>query len=126
MNKISNDKVKILNAISVFYGFKRKAEFARFLNIPQTTLSSWYSRNTFDIDVISEKCTDIDLNRLFRHGVAQKIKEDNPMDEPGNGYQNNNFWERLIAQRDAKNMELAEQIGVLKEQIRQLKLKRHK
>ncbi len=53
------DKVLILNKIKLHYGFKSDAEFARFLTIKPQTLSSWYSRNTFDVDLVYAKCGDI-------------------------------------------------------------------
>jgi len=56
---IKVDKVLILNKIKFHYGFNTDAEFARFLNIKPQTLSSWYSRNTFDVDLLYAKCIDI-------------------------------------------------------------------
>ncbi|WP_343642914.1 helix-turn-helix domain-containing protein [Chryseobacterium sp.] len=53
------DKSLILNKIKLHYGFDSDAEFARFLEIPATTLSSWYKRNTFDVNLIYAKCVDV-------------------------------------------------------------------
>lgn len=53
------NKVLILNKIKLHYGFKSDADFARFLEIKPQTLSSWYSRNTFDTGLLYAKCVDI-------------------------------------------------------------------
>lgn len=53
------DKRLILNKIKLHYEFDSDAEFARFLEIPRQTLASWYKRNTFDVDLLYSKCSDI-------------------------------------------------------------------
>lgn len=59
------DKSLILNKIKEEYSFKKDAEFARFLEIKPQTLASWYSRNTFDIELLYAKCELIDGNFLL-------------------------------------------------------------
>lgn len=59
------DRVLILNEIKSYYNFKTNVEFAGFLGIAPTTLSSWYSRNTFDYELLYAKCEDIDGNWLI-------------------------------------------------------------
>lgn len=59
------DKSLILNKIKEEYSFKKDAEFARFLEIKPQTLASWYSRNTFDIELLYSKCELIDGNFLL-------------------------------------------------------------
>ncbi len=59
------EKTLILDRIKKAYSLKSNAKLAAFLGIPPTTLSSWYSRNSFDLDLIYEKCVDIDLNWLL-------------------------------------------------------------
>lgn len=53
------DKTMILNKIKSHYGYSSDASFARFLEIKPQTLSSWHSRNTFDVDLLYAKCGDI-------------------------------------------------------------------
>lgn len=67
-------KKEILDRIKTFYNLKNNAKLAAFLGIPPTTLSSWYSRDTFDLDVIYEKCVDIDLAWLLT-GRGSMLKE---------------------------------------------------
>lgn len=59
------DKSKIIKKIKEHYDFKSDAEFARYLGIKPQTLSSWYARNTFDIDLLYAKCIGIDANWLL-------------------------------------------------------------
>lgn len=64
MNTINN-KSLILNAIKSHYKFKSDAEFARFLDIKPQTLASWYTRNTFDHELLYSKCVEIDGNFIL-------------------------------------------------------------
>lgn len=66
------DKTSVLDRIKEYYGLNKKVELAEFLGIAPTTLSSWYSRNMIDFDVIYAKCVDIDLNWLFDRQVDSK------------------------------------------------------
>jgi repressor LexA len=59
------DKSKILRDLKTHYGFKSDTDFAGFLEIKPQTLSSWYTRNTFDIDLLYAKCVNIDANYLL-------------------------------------------------------------
>ncbi|CAI9429730.1 hypothetical protein MSHRCOH1_05920 [Candidatus Ornithobacterium hominis] len=57
------DRTLILNSIKEAYDFSSNTELAEFLGVKPQTISSWYSRNTFDIDLIYAKC--INLNPHF-------------------------------------------------------------
>lgn len=59
------DKRLILNKLKAHYNFDSDTEFAGFLGISRQTLSSWYSRNTFNIDLLYAKCINIDGNFLL-------------------------------------------------------------
>lgn len=59
------DKSLILNKIKAYYNFNSDSEFADFLGIKRQTLSSWHSRNTFDIELLYAKCINIDGNFLL-------------------------------------------------------------
>lgn len=77
------DKSMIINQIKDYYKFKSDAEFARFLGIKPQTLSSWYSRNTFDIDLMYAKCVEIDGNWLLS-GKGPMLKSDMKIQELNN------------------------------------------
>jgi len=66
----SDDKILILNAIKEFYNFRFDKDFAKFLGIGQTALSSWYSRNAINWEIIFTKCVDINFDELIRNGKA--------------------------------------------------------
>ena len=57
------DKTSILTQIMKYKGFSTKTSFATFLGIKPNTLSNWFSRNTFDTDVILEKIPE--LNKVW-------------------------------------------------------------
>lgn len=66
------DKTLILNEIKTHYGFKSDAEFARFLGIKPNTLSNWYTRSTFDYEILVTKCEDVNTEWLFGKGDMLK------------------------------------------------------
>lgn len=75
---IVSDKTLIINAIKSHYGFTKDREFANFLGIKPTTLSSWYARNSFDYELVYAKCKDIDGNWLLT-GEGNMLKITNPV-----------------------------------------------
>jgi len=62
---ITIDKKLILNKIKDYYKFSTDTEFAGFIGIKPQTLSSWYTRNTFDIDLVYSKCVGINPEFLL-------------------------------------------------------------
>jgi len=59
------NKSQILKDLKAHYGFKSDTDFAEYLGISVQTLSSWNSRNTFNIDLLYAKCVNIDGNFLL-------------------------------------------------------------
>ncbi|URC13972.1 LexA family transcriptional regulator [Flavobacterium sp. B183] len=59
------NKSLILNDLKAHYGFDTDSDFADFLGIKRQTLSSWHTRNTFDIDLLYAKCVNVDGNFLL-------------------------------------------------------------
>jgi phage repressor protein C with HTH and peptisase S24 domain len=52
-------KRQIINELKKHYGVKKDTDFAHFLGIAPTTLSSWKSRDTMDYDLVCAKCVEI-------------------------------------------------------------------
>lgn len=73
------DKSLILKDLKNHYNFKKDSDFARFLGIKPQTLSSWYSRNTFDADLLYAKCEEVDANWLLS-GEGEMLKVDQTKD----------------------------------------------
>lgn len=59
------NKSLILNELKAYYGFSSDTDFADFLGISRQTLSSWYARNTFNIELLYAKCVNVDGNFLL-------------------------------------------------------------
>ena len=70
------DKSLILKKIKSALGYEKDVEFANFLGISPQTLASWYSRNTYDFEILYAKCINIDANFLFTGKGAMFLKKD--------------------------------------------------
>lgn len=66
------NKTQIINKIIEYYKFDSNAAFARFLGIKPQVLSNWKARNTFDIELLSSKCLDINPDWLLQGKGAIK------------------------------------------------------
>lgn len=74
------DKVHVLNKLYEYGGFNTKAEFADFLDLSPQNLSNWYNRKTFDINLLSNKFTNVNRNWLLT-GEGEMLRSDNPIKE---------------------------------------------
>lgn len=114
------DKRAVLDRIKHFYGLKGNAELARLLGVAPNTITNWYSRGTFDIDVIYTNCVDIDFNWLFSGSkiistkenftLSQDIKEDNTGAVAA--------YYRMYKEKDEENKELLKENARLEERLR--------
>lgn len=93
------DKKLILTTIKDLYGFSSDTDFAKFLGIKPQTLSSWYTRNTFDIDLLYAKCVLISAEFLL-NGDLNKLKRD-----VQNSSQKESVRESVRFSDDSKNIE---------------------
>ena len=59
------NKAGVLDRIKSYYGLKNNAKLASFLGVAPTTISSWYARDSFDLDIIYSKCVDISFDWLL-------------------------------------------------------------
>lgn len=88
------DKPSVLDRIKSFYGLKGNADLARFLGVAPNTITNWYGRKTFDIDIIYTKCVDVNINWLLtgegnmlrtESGKEENIPVAHPSDSPMEG-----------------------------------------
>lgn len=73
------NKVSILNKLMEYKGFTSKAEFARYLEIKPNVLSNWFSRNTFDEDILKSKFPEV--NKIFILTGEGEIISEGPQEE---------------------------------------------
>ena len=71
------DKTLILNEIINYLFDGSKSKFAKKLGVTPQTISSWLSRNTFDIELVYAKCENISAEWLLT-GEGSMLKTDNP------------------------------------------------
>ena len=69
-------KGEMLDAIKSHLNMNKNADFARFLGISSQAVSNWYSRNTFDAELLYTKCGFINPGWLLTgHGSMLKSGE---------------------------------------------------
>jgi len=78
------DKTQRLEAIMAYLEIGKKADFARYLEVRPNVLSNWFSRNTFDYEIIYTKCDFVNADWLLT-GEGEMIE----------GYRNPNKNEAL-------------------------------
>ena len=81
------DKSLIINKIKIHLGIKKDIDFAVYLGIKPNVLSNWRSRNTYDIEIISQKCEFINRDWLLTgNGKMLKTGDENEFNESSAQY----------------------------------------
>lgn len=124
---INVDNKLILNNIKNHLGFKKQSEFANFLGIAPTTLSSWYARNTFDMNLVYSKCSFLNTNWLLT-GEGEMLKEKTTTSE---NLENENLKDRCKSLEESVRLlkqenELLKKIIDLTDRIYFLENSKHK
>lgn len=116
------DKSIILNKIREYLKLKSDAEFASFLGIKPTTLSSWRSRNTYDLELLYSKCGQLNPEWLLT-GTEPMLKEEKTftLHEPEELYlsskSKDELYERLIAEKEERIKDLQRHLDEVREQL---------
>ncbi|WP_417237408.1 helix-turn-helix domain-containing protein [Bizionia paragorgiae] len=59
------DKAIMLDRIKDYYSFKTDVDFAKFLGITPQVLSNWKGRNSFDAELLYNKCPELNPSWLL-------------------------------------------------------------
>lgn len=100
-----NKATLIISKLKELYNIKNDVDFAVFLGIPTTTLSSWKSRDSIDYDLIYSKCVGINANWMLT-GVGDmliKTQRDPIVASPKT---ENNREDKYISQLENENRRL--------------------
>lgn len=110
----------ILNRIKQAKNIQKDAELARFLGITSGLLANWKTRNTYNLDILLTKCSDISLDWLLL-GKGEMLRSEQEQQTP---QKDNNlpddYIPQLIASQHKYIHALEAEIKQLKEQIEQL------
>ena len=120
------NKKERLEAIIKHYSDGKPSVFAKLIGVAPSTISSWLSRDTLDYDLLFAKCENISSEWLltcrgeminiqtatFNNKTTLPQKESTGIEDK---------LLAIIADKDATIREMAEEIGVLKQTIVQLK-----
>lgn len=113
----------MLEGLIEHYTRGNKAQFAKRLNVSAQTISAWIARSTFDAELIYTKCSDVNPRWLLT-GEGEMLAEEGAAgtaEAPTQGANNTNS-----AQMMQIIIEQAQEIGKLKEQVRQLTIEQEK
>ena len=69
------DKTLILNKIRLHLNLKTDTEFAKYLGINRNVLSNWKARNTYDVNVLTQKCDFLNKDWLLT-GNGEMLKSE--------------------------------------------------
>lgn len=78
-------KSDMLESLINYYTDGNKARFALLIGVKPQTVSGWVSRNTFDAEVLYEKCANISAEWLLSRGEGEMIKTNNTAVANGDG-----------------------------------------
>ena len=67
-------KGEMLDAIKKHLNIQKNTDFARFLGVSSQAISNWYTRNTFDAELLYTKCEFINADWLLT-GKGTMLKE---------------------------------------------------
>ena len=120
------NKKERLEAIIKHYSDGKPSVFAKLIGVAPSTISSWLSRDTLDYDLLFAKCENISSEWLLT-GRGEMIniqtaifnKKTTLPQKESTGIEDKLL--AIIADKDATIREMAEEIGVLKQTIVQLK-----
>lgn len=76
------EKKEQLECLVNYYADGNKAQFASMLGIKPQTLSMWFTRNSFDVELVYTKCEDISSDWLLT-GEGEMLKSERPQIEEG-------------------------------------------
>lgn len=106
----------MLNQLKDYLGFVKDYEFANYLGIKPNSLSSWYSRNSFDAELIYSKCDFLNPGWLLTGEGDMILQSDiNQSNVRDPDY---SFMLEVLKIKDFEIRKLSEELGRLKEQLR--------
>jgi hypothetical protein len=121
------DKSLILNEIKNHLKFRKDSELARFLGVKPQTLASWHARNSYDLEVLYEKCKDISPDWLMSgKGRMLRYEADdetyNVLREPETPYVTDKKSSEVLFNAQQKTIEILErEVADLRDDKRFLK-----
>lgn len=115
------DKSKIIKELISYYSNGNKAEFARKLGISPQGLSTWITRNTYDIEIIYANCEDISAEWLLT-GAGEMLRSEREKqnvftDETLQIRAENNLLRQLLSERDKQLIDVNQELGKLQERV---------
>lgn len=119
------DAKSIISRLKSLLNIKTDEELSAFLGVARTTISSWKQRNTLDIQLIIEKCGDIDYNHILvdkAKCVNSRNSKPNDRIESGRPYISNKELLEIIEPYLVKIGKLERTIEILKEHSKQERL----
>ena len=127
-------KSEQLERIIEHYAGGNKSKMARLLGVSPQAISTWIAREAYDIELIYAKCENINPEWLLT-GKGPMLKSNNTsytlpdnnmsmVAESSSDYIQSNPYYIMYKEKDKEVRALSEELGALKERIRQLEADR--
>lgn len=123
----------MLEELIGYYADGKKSDMASKLGITPQGISTWLSRNTFDIEIVYSKCENINPYWLLtgKGPMVLKNKDDStiinessiPYIKKENELKSNEIYYDIISHQEIRIQELNREIGMLQYQVSILKEK---
>ncbi|MDR0937958.1 MAG: helix-turn-helix domain containing protein [Mediterranea sp.] len=113
------NKVAVLDRIKAYYSLKSNAKLAAFLGVAPTTVSSWYSRDTFDLDILYAKCVDLSFDWLLAGDEVAQEEAPIELKEPSMNNHDDTLYYKMYKEEREQNTHLTKEYGRLEERLEQ-------
>jgi len=77
-------KSEMLECLINFYTGGNKAKFATMIGVNAQNVSAWIARDTFDAELLYNKCEGVSAEWLLSHGDGEMIKDKQNVGSPFN------------------------------------------
>lgn len=110
----------MLEQLVNYYCDGNKAKFAAKLGIKPQALSMWFSRDSFDAELVYTKCESISAEWLLSHGMGEMLKTNNPAIKNSVDESDKKFYQEQIQFLTGQVKDLSQRNHELEDELRNI------
>lgn len=108
-------KGEMLDAIKAYLNIKTNKAFADFLGISSQAVSNWYTRNTFDAELIYTKCLSINPAWLLTGEGEMLIKKEETIQQTSSKQED--FIYKMYQEKEKQVQKLTEELRAMERKV---------